>query len=126
MTSFMAGSLSEQFPRSRDNFVRAEPEFSQQIFQRRGGAETMHTNHLSFCASVALPTKGGGHLHGNARGDTWWKHALLVSSILPLEQFPGRHAHDSGLDAIDLEFFISFHAKRQFASAGHYNDVRLP
>src|SRR6266849_2013132 len=88
ITSFITGSLSENFFCSRHDLVRFDTEFFQQVFQRRGSAETAHANHLALEADVALPSKRGSHFHGNPRAYTRGEDIFLVCGVLAFEQFP--------------------------------------
>src|SRR6202008_3129666 len=68
-------SLSKKFFCCRDDFVRLDAEFFQQILQRRRRTETTHPDHFAFGPHVALPPKQGSHLHRNPCGHVRRKDA---------------------------------------------------
>src|SRR5690349_6248740 len=123
MTSLIAGSLSKHFSCRRRYVVRAEAEFLQQVFQRCRRAETPHADDFALRAGITFPSEYGSHLYRNARGYTRRKDALLIRGILMLKQFPRWHAYDFCFDAFSLQFLVSVHAERDFASAGHQDHL---
>src|SRR5712691_5964261 len=95
-----------------------EAELLLQLLQRRGGAEGRHADRLSAQANVPLPAEGRELLNGDTRGDRRGENGFPVFRMLAavvLEDLPGRHAHDAGLDPLGDEPFVGVHAQRQLA-----------
>ena len=56
----------QQFLRDCHDAVRLEAELFLEFFERRRGAEGVHTDDAALPAEVALPSQGGSLLHSDA------------------------------------------------------------
>src|SRR5215813_3060824 len=125
MTIFMVGSLPYDLFSRGYHVVYLETEFLQHRFQRSGCAKSVHANALALGADIALPTKRGGHFHGNSGCNARGKNALFIAGVLLLEELPGWHAHDTGFDPFGLQLFIRLHTELNLAAAAHQDHIGL-
>src|SRR6266850_4625046 len=125
MTTFIVSLPSQQLLRGRDDEVRAETEFWQEVLQWRGGAEGMHADHLALRTDVAIPAERGAHFDGNARCDGGGQNAFFVGGVLLIENFPAGHADDARLDAFGFEFFVGGDTVLEFGAGAQEDDFGL-
>src|SRR5580704_19003586 len=125
ITTFMRGSLSENFFGCGENVLDFEAELFEQIFQRGGRSERTHADDFSFGADVAIPSENGFHFDRDAGGHAGGQNAFLIGGVLLFEKLPAGHADDTGFYAFGGQLFISCNAEADFASAGEQDDIRL-
>src|SRR5262249_8427932 len=101
-----------------NNLVRFEPELSLQFLERRGSAESLHTNDVPRGADVSLPSQGGGLLHGDARLHVRRQHTVSILLGLMLENFPGWHRYDPRADAFGEQLLVGLDRQADFTARG--------
>src|SRR5258705_1884021 len=95
MTTFIISLPSQQLLRGRDDEVRTETEFWQEVLQWRGGAEGMHADHFAFRTDVAIPAERGAHFDRNVRCDSGGLNCFFLRCVLLIGYIPAWHADDA-------------------------------
>src|SRR5262249_38712893 len=83
--------LAEQLPHRLGDALRLEAVFSQELLERRRGAECLHADDAARLAYITLPAESGGLLYRHARGDLGRQHARPIRLALILEDIPRWH-----------------------------------
>src|SRR5580700_9495583 len=122
----LALRLGKLRPRSLHHLLCREAELHQEVLERRGGAEAAHADDRSAAPGVTVPADDGTLLDGDARGDFRRQHGLAITLVLPLEQFPRRHAHHAGAHTLALERLVDLDAQPNLAAGADEDDVGLP
>src|SRR5579862_7314540 len=91
--------LAQEFLRNGGQAVRLEAEFPLEFLERRRGSEGRHSYYAARRANVALPSKCGSLLDGDARANIRRQDAIPVLPGLMLEDVPGRHGDYARADA---------------------------
>src|SRR6266403_1072120 len=125
MTTFIVSLPPQQLLRGRDDEVRAETEFWQEVLQWSGGAEGMHADHFALRTDVSIPTERGAHFDRNARCDGGGQNAFFVGGVLLIENFPAGHADDARLDAFGFEFFVGGDTVLEFGAGAQEDHFGL-
>ena len=94
-----------------------EAEMLLSYLARRRKAEAAHRNDFAVAAHIALPAQCRCGFDRDPRAHRFGQHALAVKLVLPLKQFPGRHAHYAHVYAFARQLFIGFDAQGHFTAA---------
>ncbi len=90
-----------------------------------GGAEAGHADERAAAADVFFPTLLDAQFDRHAAGHIGRQHGVAIFGRLLVEKFPAGQAHHAGFHALGGEFFVSRHAKRNFAARADENHIGL-
>src|SRR5258708_16911521 len=118
------GSLaSEQLLGGRDDPLGLKAELTLQLLERRRGAKRLHPDDLASGTDIAVPPQHRSLLDSDARLHLGRKHALPIGLWLMLENIPGRHGDDTGMDPLGRQRFMRVDDQGDLAARGNEDDL---